>query len=477
MEISEVEMKKAVISVLFLTLFFAAFMLCAYADGTKVEVLSLKIESYPTRTVYNAFDSFDAGGLSVSAELSDGSRMIIPPSELSFGYENGDNLRVGDEHIAICFEGRSAYLPVTVNPISYPTDTAISDITLTYNGEYQSYTAALPTIMGLDGIPLTVKANGGGTSVGEYEIYIDFHTESKNYLTPESRVVRMTIEPMETAVIWRELSFVYDGKSKIPTAEFVDAQGKVRALSVLGGATNAGVYTARVGMTDPNYRFISASCDYEIKKADYDMSSVLWNGTSFVYDGSKRSVTLTGLPKGVSVVSYQGDVASDAGKYTATATLAWDSANYNAPILASHSWEILPAEYDLTGFRFLPSTHVFDGNIHYPTLEGKMPVGMDGIALEYSFSSGATHVSDGKVSVIISFRSASKNYNIPKDQYSSVSVTPKGINVSWSGEKLYYNGERQSPVASAKECGVRVNGAAMTVGRYTATAESQNRFR
>jgi ribosomal protein L18E len=250
--------------------------------------------------------------------------------------------------------------------------------------------------------------------------------------------------------------------------------GEVQALSVLGGATNAGIYTARVGIPDQNYRLVGSSCDYEIKKADYDMSGVLWNGTSFVYDGSKRSVTLTGLPKGVSVVSYEGDVASNAGRYTATATLSWDSANYNAPILPSHSWEIIPAEYDLGGFRFVASTHTFDGNIHYPTLEGKMPVGIDGLPLEYSFSGGATHVSDGRVSVIISFKSASKNYNIPNDQYSSVSITPKGINVIWSGEQLYYNGERQSPTAMAKECSVKVSGAALTVGKYTATAESQN---
>lgn len=474
MEISEVEMKKTLLSAIFLISMLWLLILGASADVTSPDVISLRIESYPARTVYGAFESFDPTGLSVVAEMSDGSKSLISSSQLAFNYEGGDSFRVGDEHVTISYGGRVLHLPVTVNPIGYSIDTTVCDVTLTYNGRYQSYTAALPTIIGLDGIPLEVRASGGGTKVGEYEVFIDFTTESKNYLIPESRVVKLIIEPMETSVIWSDLSFVYDGKSKKPTAEYIDALGKSVELSVLGGATNAGSYTARVGNADPNYKLLSTTAEYEIKKADYDMSGVSWNGTSFVYDGSKRSVTLFGLPKGVRVIGYDGDVASDAGKYTATATLSWDNSNYNAPILRSHSWEILPADYDLSGFRFLPSTHTFDGNTHYPTLEGRMPIGADGIPLEYSYSTGATHVSDGKVSVIVSFKTKSKNYNTPAEQYSSVSITPLGINVVWSSDKLYYTGEKQSPTATAEECTLRVNGGALTVGKYVATAESRN---
>ena len=474
MEISEVEMKKALISTLFICLIFSLFILGTSADGTAPTVTSLKIESYPTRTVYGAFESFDPAGLEISAVLEDGSSRSIPTTDLIYSYHQDGCFRVGDEYVTISYGGRSVNLPVTVNRISYSLDAKINDLTLTYNGDYQSYNQALPVIVGLDGIPLGVKAVGGGTNVGEYEVFIEFSTESADYLTPESRVVLLKILPLEVSVNWSNLSFVYDGKSKIPSATFTDAAGTVRSLAVIGGATNAGIYTAKVSASDPNYTFNDTSIDYEIKKADYDMSGVSWRGTSFVYDGSKRSVTLNNLPMGVSVIAYEGDVASDAGKYTATATLAWDTVNYNAPSLAPHSWEILPAEYDLTGFKFIPSTFVYDGQMHYPTLEGSMPVGADGIKLEYSFSRGATHVSDGKVSVIIGFKTQSGNYRIPGDQYSSVSITPRGINVSWSSDTLYYTGERQSPTATSPECNIKVNGGALTVGRYTATAESKN---
>ena len=474
MEISEVEMKKRLFSLLFILVVLFVFVLGISADGTGSRVISLKIEQYPTRTVYSAFDSFDGGGMVISALMEDGSRKVIPLGELTLSYEKDDCFRVGDDHLTLSYGSRSVYLPVTVNPISYPLDSTIRDITLTYNGRQQSYTETLPTIIGLDGIPLRVEASGGGINVGVYEIFIDFSTDSVDYIPPESRVAKMTIEPMVAPVLWRDISFVYDGRSKIPTAEYIDALGNRLALPVLGGATNAGVYTARVSTSDPNYLFTETAIDYEIKKADYDLSRAGWNGTSFIYDGSKRGVTLSGLPKGVSVVGYEGNVASEAGKYSATATLSWDSANYNPPILASHSWEILPAEYDLSGFKFVSSTYTYDGNIHYPSLEGKMPVGADGVTLEYSFSNGATHVSEGKVSVTVSFSTASKNYNTPKPQYSSVSITPLGINVRWSGNRLIYSGEKQAPTATATECGVRVSGDALTVGKYVATAESKN---
>ena len=244
MEISEVEMKKRLFSLLFILVVLFVFVLGISADGTGSRVVSLKIEQYPTRTVYSAFDSFDGGGMVISALMEDGSRKVIPLGELTLSYEKDDCFRVGDDHLTLSYGSRSVYLPVTVNPISYPLDSTIRDITVTYNGRQQSYTETLPTIIGLDGIPLRVEASGGGINVGVYEIFIDFSTDSVDYIPPESRVAKMTIEPMVTPVLWRDISFVYDGRSKIPTAEYIDALGNRLALPVLGGATNAGVQKA-----------------------------------------------------------------------------------------------------------------------------------------------------------------------------------------------------------------------------------------
>ncbi len=467
-------MKKAFLTLL---VFFAVIMTASFTvmadSGTSSEVVSLSIESYPERTVYGAFDKLDASGLSLKAILSDGSERAVFADEISVIYNRDGCLRVGDKDVILSYGGKGVKLPVTVNPISYDLSAiSVNNVSTVYNGKYQSYTELLPSIVGLDGIPLVMSAIGGGINAGEYDVSIDFSTQSKDYLTPESRVVTMKIEPLPVEIVWTDLSFTYDGKSKSPTASYTDVNGKVIPLSVIGASAEVGKYVARVSVNDPNYLFSSTTVEYEIKKASYDLSSASWSADSFVYDGSQKSVTLSGLPMGVRVVGYSGDTAKDAGRYTVTASLAWDEGNYNAPTELTHTWQILPAEYDMSSVSFQNAKYVYDGNLHYPKLIGEMPVGRDGIRLEYSFSTGASHVDDGVVTVTVSFKTESKNYIVPQPIYSSVSITPLGINVTWGKTQLAYSGERQSPTASSADCKIKVSGGALTVGKYTATAES-----
>ena len=152
---------KKVITYLVVFLIFTA-VLCvsvsAESEGTSSSVSSIKIESYPIKTVYGAFEQFDNTGLSVSVVYNDGSGRLLLASEVSVSYQNDSCLRVGDEYVLLSYGGKSLRLPVTVNPISYDLDAALDGVSLVYNGKYQSYTQILPSIIGLDGIPLTVSA-------------------------------------------------------------------------------------------------------------------------------------------------------------------------------------------------------------------------------------------------------------------------------------------------------------------------------
>lgn len=488
---------KRTVTTLVIFIFLAAFFgISAYADTRAKEMESnlpsqssavqpasnrtivqrLYIQTYPEKTVYKAFESLDTAGLSVRAVYDDGSEEIIDNRNLEISYQQDERFRVGDERVAISYGGRSVYLPVTVERIPYDLSSITpSSFSVEYNGKHRSYTEPLPNIVGLDGIPLEIKVLGGGTSVGVYSITLDFSTESRDYLIPESKIVTMTVLPYETEIVWSDTSFVYDGKSKIPTAYYTDVNGAKIYAVVSGAATEAGSdYIAKASVSDPNYKFKNTSTAYEIKKADYDFSSVVWSDEEFVYDGTQKRVYLSGLPDGVSIVGYNNDRARSAGSYTATARLSWDDRNYNAPETLSHTWQILPAEYDMSGVRFLSTESVYDGNIHYPTLEGKMPTGADGIRLEYSFSCGATHVSEGEVSVTISFSTKSSNYLPPDDCYATVKITPKMIRVTWSDSKLSYTGELLSPSAFSSECPISVSGGGVNVGLYNAVATAEN---
>ena len=472
-------MKKIITTLLVSIVLIFALFISVGAESpsdTRANLRSISLQSYPDKTVYGAFEQLDTEGLSLLATYSDGSERIIYGDDVRISYLRDKCLRVGDDSVMLSYGGKSISLPVTVNRISYDLSAlAIGEFTTVFNGKYQSYDSLIPNVVGIDGIPLQIKATGGGVNAGRYDISIDFSTESRDYLVPESRVLSMTILPANAGIVWENLSFVYDGKSKAPLAFYTDVHGARVYPGVTGAATNAGTgYTASVAINDPNYKFSNASVSYEIKKADYDLSGVVWSKDSFVYDGTKKSISASGLPAGISVIGYTGDRGTDAGKYTAEAILAWDERNYNPPSALTHSWEILKADYNMSGVEFRADSFVYDGEMHYPTLVGVMPTGADGIQLQYSFSAGASHVSDGKVAVIISFKTDSKNYNTPSDRHSAVSITPLGIEIEWGSGELTYTGEAQAPEAHSEHCVIKVEGHKTTVGKYTAMATTDN---
>ena len=72
------------------------------------------------------------------------------------------------------------------------------------------------------------------------------------------------------------------------------------------------------------------------------MSGAAWNYSApFTYDGTEKSVEVTGLPPGVTVASYEGNTATKTGTYIAHVTFAYDERNYNEPSIADCSWSIL----------------------------------------------------------------------------------------------------------------------------------------
>ncbi len=102
--------------------------------------------------------------------------------------------------------------------------------------------------------------------------------------------------------------------------------------------TSVGVIHGYVdfGVWETNYGDIPVS-----NKGTYNMSSAKWNYSSaFTYDGGTKTVSVTGLPSGVTVKSYSGNSATNAGSYTASVTFNYDSANYNAPYLSNCYWTI-----------------------------------------------------------------------------------------------------------------------------------------
>ncbi len=436
-------------------------------------VVGLVVKTQPTRLDYTALTGFSPLGLTLSVTYNSGREQTVGAESISYAYQNGSTFKYGDTAVNISYGGVSIALPVRVTRASYDVSGVVfSSDSLPYNGKYLTltYSGSLPT--GLDGIPLTATVEGGGTDAGSYKVILRFFGDSPNYNLPAPIEATLTVEKKSVQLKWHDTEFTYDGSAKLPRATYEDVFGVERAPMIGGEAAGAGRYTA-TAMAEKNYLFENPSVEFEIRRADYDFSGVYWIGTGFVYDGEEKSVSISGLPEGVKALGYTDATATEAGSYTATAALSYDTKNYNPPPTLNYEWSIARAEYPTDGFSFHGGSFIFDGREHYPTLIGEMPKGLDGIVLGYRFEGAVTHVADSGM-VTVAFYTDSKNYRAPESVSVSVTVTPKGIDVIWGECEHTYNGEPFLPTATAAECDITVSGAKTDAGEYIATAYSDN---
>ena len=130
-------------------------------------------------------------------------------------------------------------------------------------------------------------------------------------------------------------------KTPVPTSATNGTDGVVYQYKVKGGddnkytdekPTNAGEYTVKATFPETeNYNAVTATADFTITKATYNMTDVKFEDASYTYDGSEKTLTISGtLPTGVTV-AYENNKLTNAGSVTAKAkfTIA-DSNNYCA---------------------------------------------------------------------------------------------------------------------------------------------------
>ena len=436
--------------------------------------ISLSVISPPDKRDYIAFDHFLTDGLVLELTYNSGRREIIDGSAANVSYQSADELRFGDNAVILGYLGLSTVVPITVARAEYDLSSlSFPSLSVTFDGEFHTAILSGEIPIGKDGISPCARIVGGGNDAGIYTVYLEFTTDSKNYVTPSRIEAILTVTPLSVFVEWGECEFIYDGKSKLPSAYFLNELGAKITLTPSGAVTNA-TENAVATVTEPsgNYCFINPTAGFRVKKANFDLSGITWGEREIVYCGTPITVALTSLPEGLYVIGYTDNTATEVGNYTANARLSYDERNYNPPIIPAYEWSIVPAEYDISGIAFKDAEFVFDGNIHYPMLEGVMPTGLDGIPLEYYFSEGATHASDEKYEVRLIFKSESKNYKVPEELIAYVKILPKRISVIWEYTTAVYDGEIHIPNAACDECEIIVSGGGVGAGRYTAYAKA-----
>lgn len=204
-----------------------------------------------------------------------------------------------------------------------------------------------------------------------------------------------------TGVTFSGAEFDYDG-----TEKKIEVSGLPTGVSVSysnNAGTNAGTYNATAVLTGEGYKTKTLTAVLKINKISYDMSGASWNySQAYTYDGSQKSVAVSGLPSGVTVKAYANNEKTNAGEYTASVTFAYDEVNYNQPTMANCSWKINRAE--ITAQITLTSNTVeYDTQQHSLQIVGNIP---SGCTVNYTYNGqavdGVTEVGDYEVRVTIS---------------------------------------------------------------------------
>ncbi|MDE6667870.1 MAG: MBG domain-containing protein [Clostridia bacterium] len=216
---------------------------------------------------------------------------------------------------------------------------------------------------------VTIKA----TALGSISFYVDFGP-----IETSTETVRVTSNIVEGLVhdggndYWIEIAsktmkvgerqtiYYYTTNKRINTSNvgwtlyWIGTSTSSRAKIVAGGngynyITIEAVAVGYIGgYEDSCAPTETGSFSITIEKGDYNMSDVTWvYSSAFTYDGSTKTIYLTGLPSGVTA-NYSNNSKVNAGTYSASVS-SWnyDSTNYNAPSsVASKSWTINRATID-----------------------------------------------------------------------------------------------------------------------------------
>ncbi|MCD8015490.1 MAG: YDG domain-containing protein, partial [Lachnospiraceae bacterium] len=143
--------------------------------------------------------------------------------------------------------------------------------------------------------------------------------------------------------------------------------------------TLAGTYTVTATISDSNYSLTgTTTAEFVIAKATYDMSGVSFADATYTYDGTEKTLTITGsesLPDGVTV-SYTDNSLTDAGSIEVTATFSGDVDNYEAIESKTATLTIIKADFILTVTGY---EGVYDEDAHSITVTAE-----DGVTVTYS---------------------------------------------------------------------------------------------
>ncbi len=268
----------------------------------------------------------------------------VLPEGLSVEYTGNGMINAGTYSVTATFAGDydnyNEIAPITVRLVIEKADydlggITFADTTFAYDGTEKSV-----LVQGTLPAGLKVEYSGNGmVTVGTYSVTATFIGDYDNYNEVAPMTARLVIEKGNydlSGITFKDTTYTYDG-----TEKSVLVQGTLPAgLTVVysgNGRINAGTYSVTatfIGDYDNYNEVAPVTVRLVIEKADYDLSGISFEDTTYTYDGTAKTLVIKGtLPEGVNV-TYTPNTITNAGSLKVTATVAGDS-NHNDAVLTA----------------------------------------------------------------------------------------------------------------------------------------------
>lgn len=343
-----------------------------------------------------------------------------------------------------------------------------------------------------DGETVTIRSytrTGHAGTFTENAEFVDLRQE-QNYTIKSGASYTYTIKPYIVPLTWDEQTeFVYDGKKHRPEAHATDLAGAELAMNYTGTGTwviDAGEYSVTAELQTTNYKIDDASKKTVEFKITPKKIAVLWDGSRLTYNGNVQA------PKPFTVGSIDDEnVAIDVtggqtnanvvnGNVTTTYIATAASANKNYTLTGQINWEYTIEPYGVT-VNWTNTTVTYNGRKQLPNASA---TGVNNQVVSVTVSligyrTGATNADSYTATATL----ADTNYTITSNRTHAFTISKMNVSVEWGDSTLTYNGQEQTPTATAKgangeDLPLTVSGGRRNAGSGTATAafasEQQN---
>lgn len=201
---------------------------------------------------------------------------------------------------------------------------------VTYDGTLKSVTikGKLP-----DGVTCTYE-NNAYTNAGTYVAIAHFVGDEENFETIADMKCILEIKQKKVEVKLEQDTFVYTGESvdlNVLILSGVLDGDSCTATSLNSSQVNYGTYSAMIQLDNENYIPAKSSLTFYIKKADLDLSKMLFEDVMVTYDGQEHAPQLVGrIPNGIVPNFVMGSMVN-VGEYVVYVDFTVANNNYNKP--------------------------------------------------------------------------------------------------------------------------------------------------